>query len=242
MTTAAELVPDRRQNKGSESVQILPRQGVCWVDHRKPKAKTMSRAERDARKLSEVIEILTPYLDPDVLADLYQRAEESTGADGYPSGSSGQSDIHGGRGGDPTEHVVELRAGGKDDERDTWKELHDTILTRIVEFQGELTSIHGSARLLRKSADVVLNAGDKLKGRVSALQGDCLRCQKPVSGVGADKMRGGLCHSCSNAYYDERTPGQTVAAWLGTGHPLANRRPVPVASADEVPRGVTWSS
>ena len=31
------------------------------MDHRKPKAKTMSRAERDARKLSEVIEILSAF-------------------------------------------------------------------------------------------------------------------------------------------------------------------------------------
>jgi hypothetical protein len=103
----------------------------------------MSRAERDARKLSEVIEILTPYLDVQVLADLYARGEETTGADGYPSGSGGDSDIHGGRGGDPVERVVELRAGGKGDEPDTWEELRDVILTRILEFQSELASVHG---------------------------------------------------------------------------------------------------
>ena len=210
------------------------------MDKRKPKQRTMSRAERDARKLSEVIEILAPYLDPQVLADLYARSEEGSGNDGYPAGSSGQSDIHGGRGGDPTERVVELRAGGKGDEPDTWKELRDTILVRILEFQGELTSIHGSARLLRKCSDVVLNCGDKLKGRQSAV-GECVRCWRPVSGVGSDRLRAGLCSSCANTYYESRRDKETVPDWL-MRLSTEGRRFAPVAGTDEIPRGQTWSS
>lgn len=209
-------------------------------DHRKPKAKTISRAERDSRKLSEVIEILAAWVDHDLLADLYARGEEGSGNDGYPAGSSGQSDIYGGRGGDPTERVVELRAGGKGDEPDTWKELHDSILVRIVEFQGELSSIHGSARLLRKCADVVLNAGDKLKGRVSAV-GECVRCTRPVSGVGSDRLRAGLCSSCANTYYESRRDKETVPDWL-MRLSTEGRRFAPVAGSDEIPRGQTWSS
>ncbi len=240
MTTAAELEPDRRQNKGSVSAQILPSRGASWVDHRKPKAKTLSRAERDARKLSEVIEILSEFTDAKVLADLYARGEEATGPDGFPSLSGGGSDIHGGRGGDPTERVVELRAGGRDDESDTWKELRDTILVRIVEFQGEVTSIHGSARLLRKCADITLHAADNLRGRVSAV-GECVRCTRPVSGVGSDRLRAGLCPSCANAYYESRRDKETVPDWL-MRLSAEGRRFAPVAGSDEIPLGMTYNA
>lgn len=217
------------------------------MDRRKPKARTVSKAERDARKLNEVIEILLAFVDPQVLGDLYARGEETAQIDGYPAGSSASSIVAARGVNRPTEHAVELLAGGKYDyvaemakTDDDWRATQDFLMERIEVFQGELSSIHGAARLMRKCGEVVFKAADGLRGRQSALQGDCLACQKPVSGVGSDKMRGGLCHSCSNRFYKERSDGQGVADWLGSAHPLANRRPAPIASREEVPVGVTY--
>lgn len=210
------------------------------MDHRKPKAKTMSRAERDARKLSEVIEILSEFTDVKVLADLYARGEEATGPDGFPSLSGGGSDIHGGRGGDPVEKTVEMLAGGKGDEPDTWEELRDVQLERISEFQGELASIHGSARLLRKASSVVLNAADRYRGRQDALQGPCLRCERAISGAASDRSRHGLCGTCSNIYYETRREGESVPDWLMRTR--VHTRVRPVAGPEDFTPGRTFSA
>ena len=135
---------------------------------------------------------------------------------------------------------MELLAGGKGDEPDTWKELSDTILVRIVQFQGELTSIHGSARLLRKCSDITLHAADNLRGRVSAV-GECVRCTRPVTGVGSDRLRAGLCPSCANAYYESRRDKETVPDWL-MRLSAEGRRFAPVAGSDEIPLGMTYNA
>ena len=214
---------------------ILDNPGSCRVTIRKPKRKTLSKAERDSKKLAEVLELLGPFCDAQALADLYARGEENSNIDGYPAGSDGGSSIHGGIS-DPTGQLAALVADGF--------KMSDHLLERIGQFQSGLSEVHGITREMRKCANVVLLAADSLRGRQSALQGDCLKCQKPVSGVGSDRMRSGLCHSCSNGFYEDRSsrPGLSVAEWLGNLHPLANRRPAPVASREEVVAGVTYSA
>lgn len=206
------------------------------MDARKPQRKTQYKAERDARKFAQIVELLMPFADVDTLADFYQRGEQPSAPDGYPASSGGESSIGFSRGvSDPTlRTVIQLERDG------TWQLPHDRLLERIIEFQSEVSEIHGVAKSLHKCHTVVVLAGSRLRGRQSALQGDCLSCQRSISGVGSDKMRSGLCHSCSNKFYKERKPEQSVTDWLGAAHPLANRRPAPPASRDEVPVGVTY--
>ena len=39
----------------------------------------------------------------------------------------------------------------------------------------------------------------------------CLRCERYVAG----RLRRGLCPGCANAFYEQRSEGQSVADWLG---------------------------
>jgi hypothetical protein len=184
------------------------------VDRRKPKAKTLSRAERDAQKLTDTIEILSQYADAGVLADLYARAEETAAVDGYPAGM-GQSDIHGGRLSDPTEEQVERKARGRIIKRDngteettpdTWQPYPDPLGDFVSEFQGMVSEIHGLAKLAHKQATVVLKAADAYRGRQSSLAGVCARCGTDIAGTPKDRMRSGYCGAC-------------YTAWLRAGRP-----------------------
>ncbi len=228
---------------------ILASRERAALDRRKPKQKTIGRSERDVRKIAEIIEILAPYTDVATLSDLYQRGEESGQVDGFPAGSSASS-IYSSRGVNrPVERMVELLAGGRFDPisemaltDDSWQQQRDYLMDRLTRFQSNISELHGTARELRKCASVVLHAADQHRGRQSSLVGDCLRCSHTVSGVGSDRMRSGLCHSCSNTFYEERSPGQSVASWLGNIHPLANRRPAPVATAEDFTPGMTYTA
>jgi hypothetical protein len=178
------------------------------VDRRKPKPKTLSRAERDAQKLTESIEILSQYAHADVLADLYARAEETAAVDGYPAGG-GQSDIHGGRLSDPTEEQVEKAARGRIIEHDdgteettpdTWEPYPDPLGDFVGEFQGQVSEIHGLAKLAHKRATVVLKAADSYRGRQSSLQGVCAACGRDVAGSDIDRLRSGYCDACYRSW------------------------------------------
>ena len=236
-----------RSSAPCNAAPTLPSPGAASVD-RHIDRKTKAQAERVVAKILDTIEILEHYANVDAVADLLARGAETADVDGYPAGSSGQSDIHGGRMSDPTGRAVEHMAGGRYDERqemalsdDTWEHIKDQLRQFVVEFGTNITEMHGLAKRSHKMATVVIHAADRHRGRQSSLQGDCLRCQKPVSGVGNDRMRTGLCPSCANDFYETRTGRQTtVAEWLGMNHPEANRRAAPPASRDEVATGVTW--
>ena len=215
------------------------------MDARKPQRRTLAKAERDARKFAQVLEWLGPFTDASVLADFYQRGEESSLPDGYPASSGGESSIGFARGvSDPTlRTILTLEGDG------SWRLPADKLMDRLSDFQAEISEVHGIARSMKKSFSVVTLAAERFRGRQSALQGPCVRCGRDITGVGSDRARRGLCGSCSNRYYEERRGEESVPNWLlrTREHGLIESkdrggRVIPVATLDDFTPGMTYSA
>jgi hypothetical protein len=162
------------------------------------------------RYRDQAIEVLR-RLDDATLEDLLRRAQY-VASDGYPAQSMGESDVHGGRGGDPVGAKVAADAGGRDEEPDTWRSLADPVGEALAQLFGNLVEIAGLVRVIDRKRAYVLAAGDALKGRQPVGGGVCDVCGRVVAGTEDDRLRGvGGGRACDT---DRK-------AWERGGRPLA---------------------
>lgn len=139
------------------------------------------------------------------------------GPDGYGRGGGGARGSGVSR---PTESTIVAMAGGTDRASgddvttpDTWR-IRDE---RVGELLGHLLVQSGEmgdrARRVASLKRLIENRGDGRYGRQSSLQGDCLACAKPVSGVGEDRIKAGYCPTDYRAWLrfrlEEMTAGRT---------------------------------
>lgn len=147
----------------------------------------------------------------------------TAGPDGYPTSSMPESDVSHHGGGDPAgesvarsvdaanypDAVRDARYAGPDDARvaasdddepsgrpfdgDLVAKLVDQVLAELIEARGLLVRSGRALGLLARR-------GDGRSGRQTTA-GNCLVCDRPVSGAVDDRMRAGLCPSDSRAWY-----------------------------------------
>lgn len=128
------------------------------------------------------------------------------GPDGYGAGGS----AGGARGAgvsNPTAKLVEATAGGKDllsgDDRttpDTWHVPGERVGELVEHLLRQSRAMHDNARRIASLKRLIENRGDERYGRQSSLQGDCLACDKPVTGVAEDRIKAGYCPTCYRAW------------------------------------------
>jgi hypothetical protein len=178
----------------------------------------LSRLEDGAVEAIITLEHLVgPSRNPklSLLGDIMRRADYTSRPDGYPRSSGGAERVGGGDGSDPTigtvlalvedvctrcdkgtytrEDGVKLackRCGG------TGRRWVDQVQMAADELVRQLEAIVRAVRVIEKKQQVVLGAGERLKGRQSSLQGSCIVCGADVSGVGSDRLVKGCCHRC----------------------------------------------
>ena len=187
-----------------------------------------SRAERIVRDLDEARRVLAIF-DVVVICDLLRRAQCSHVPDGYPVSSRG-SEVHGGS----SEWAVLDTATARiryDQvqclmaEREQAMEAGDVQRARMLDRQiaeighvepdpigddieeifGTLTEITGGAKRVNRLYQVVVHAGDALKGRPSTVD-HCRACERVVAGTTADRLRSGYCSGCYSAWIRDGRP------------------------------------
>lgn len=140
--------------------------------------------ERYERYRDDSIRALTK-LDRPTIAHLL-RAMEPSQIDGYPSGTP-ESSIHSRNDiSRPTELAVINRL--ENTRTDPLLEAATDVLTRLAELSGH-------AKVISKRTDVVIHAGDSLKGRISSIS-NCQACNRDVAGTPADPIVSGYCRAC----------------------------------------------
>jgi len=150
-----------------------------------------------------------------LLADLLYRAELTSRPDGYSRGGSGEKVGGGGEATDSTlstalarmEDVCTRCVGGQYSLSDgrrvpcracrgTGRRWADPIGDAVGEILERLSEIARAARIIDMRRSTVLGAAESARGRVSSLQGNCVVCGQPVTGVGQDQLHRGLDVSC----------------------------------------------
>lgn len=187
-----------------------------------------SQAQRIARDVAFVRDRLGE-LDEDAVFDLLRRAQYSTKPDGYPE-STRPTEIHGQGSDDPLVGIADARirhdrirqlvedrraAVAASDHRavracdQELKRLGagegDPLRANIEEIFASISEISGHAKRVHRLRQVVLHAGDKLKGRQTTLS-QCQACNRDVSNVGDDRLRSGYCDACRKAWDREPQP------------------------------------
>lgn len=129
-------------------------------------------------------------LNRSTLEYLVRASEETSQIDGYPAGMQAAEYVNSPNSSDPTLAAVLARAETRD--ADYIGQALEDIFTRLVELTGHATVID-------RKIDVVLRAGDKIKGRVSSL-GQCLACHRDVARTPTDPIVSGYCRACRKAW------------------------------------------
>lgn len=146
------------------------------------------------------------------------------GMDGY--GRGGRQRGGPGTTSDPTSALLVSLAGGKvpgdvvkgetveAPTPDTWRVPNDGIGVLLEKLVGESNQMVGCARRIAGLKRLIENRGDERYGRQSSLQGDCLACDKPVTGTKEDRIRSGYCPTCYRAWVrfrlDELSAGRVA--------------------------------
>lgn len=129
------------------------------------------------------------------LADFWPEVERLAamvdGPDGYGNGS-------GERGGPGTVADPTANAASRVMEPDAVGV--DRIATLIEHMRVEVDAMAQSARRVAGIQRLIEHRGDARYGRQSSLQGDCLACEKSVSGVGEDRLKAGYDPTCHRAW------------------------------------------
>lgn len=167
--------------------------------------------------------------------EVLRLATISPGPDGYGSGvGSG-----GRRSGvsNPTYRVTEAMAGGKDqlsgDDRttpDTWSVPGERVGELVAHVMDQAGLMHDHARRIASLKRLIENRGDARYGRQCSLQGDCLACDRPVSGVGEDRIKAGYCPTCYRAWLRFRL--EEMSACRTPDHEVFRRRRIAKAKAE----------
>ena len=189
-------------------------------------------------KARDVIAILESLLAPSsmrptktVLADLLIRASEPSTIDGYPKGQAAEK-TSGGESGDSVLGAVMARsrdicdqcAGSGHFKKQSGQVVHckfcegsgrrwaDPIAVWVEELVEHLETLWREAKVVDARRVKVVGVHRQALVRKSSLQGECLVCLKPSTGVGSDRLRRGLCNACSLSFssWSLKNPGQDI--------------------------------
>lgn len=153
-------------------------------------------AERHMADVERAKKVLDAF-DVANVADLIRRSECAPGVGG-DGGGLGDGAGGGGRGAvsRPVEGAV-LAMFTEDGELRSLEP--DPIGQALSELFASLTEACKHLQRVDHLRQVVIHAGDKLKGRPSAV-GICGACERTVTGVGDDRIRAGYCLACYRAW------------------------------------------
>lgn len=170
----------------------------------------MSRTTRAGRQALEHRDDLLEFLkrlSPELIADLDHRGRFLARPDGWPPGGGGE--VRGSEVSRPVESAVVARGE---------RAQSDPVGDQIRRLFGALAEAAGVLAPAAHSLDFLRSYGDVAIVRESSLQGDCLCCERPVSGSANDRLRSGFCDACRKAY---SRWSEDVAV---VGDPAAHRR------------------
>ena len=140
--------------------------------------------ERRWAEMAEVIEAMR-----DRGPELIRLAQMSAIPDGYGRGGNGTSRST--ETAKPTEAAVLALEVDVDDRVAQW----------LDELFGQVTQAVARLRRIHQLDYLVEHRGDGRVGR-QVTGGECLCCERYVSGSASDRLRGGLCDTCRKAYAD----------------------------------------
>lgn len=138
------------------------------------------------------------------LDELSRRGQYVSGCDGFPAQTMGGGTARGSNVLTSVESAVYRRIGvpdtveqgGDTDDRFNQVDPVAGVLNDLFTVLQQMSTL--SARLLRLEENLRVDR-ERSSGRVSSLAGDCLACDRAVSGSDGDRLRGGLCQACDRA-------------------------------------------
>lgn len=143
----------------------------------------------------------------------------TTGGDGFPATTTGESDIRHAGAGDPTGEVASRVTDiekfpnsksdtGPDDEPTGRPFDVDLVANQLAELFATMAEARGLLLHIAVLDASIVRRG--LPASRKASGGNCICCERIVSGAVGDRLRGGLCEADSTAWYRyrrEATPG-----------------------------------
>lgn len=157
----------------------------------------------------------------DVLEEIMRRAEFVV-ADGYPTQSMADSDIHGGfaQTGDTSTERAALRLASESDEEalahfrqvqaDVWRERErDVAGDALVELRSDVEHMAQLADNVDNCRKLVLSIQGRKRGRESTVD-NCPLCGGLVTNVGEDRIKAGYCPACYTAWRRAGSPRDSV--------------------------------
>lgn len=175
----------------------------------------------DAMRHRDRIRELVHRLTDSTIEDFVRRGQHRPGGDGHPPGGGGE--IHGGAANTTTEAAA-LRNGADADstEVDTWEEWErDAVADALGDAFGQLAEMAGIARSVTRNLDFVVSVYARANQRPAGA-GDCLACDRVVTGAPNDRLRAGYCEACYRAW--DRAGRPDRAAFERTREAAPNRR------------------
>ncbi len=194
----------------------------------KPHPLDMERKARESREVLDRLLAPSPVRGRgSVLADMIYRSSQPSAPDGYGGGALGEY-VSGGGTGNATQSaafsllddVCPRCTGGvvrrPDGQPVTCKTCSgsgrrwaDPIADAVEDLLTRLVELSGHAAVIDRRRAVVMSAGERRRGRESALQGTCDCCTASVSGVGEDRLRRGYCTRCYKAWLTWRAANES---------------------------------